>query len=127
MKNDKDVESQLHDLGVPIGLQVLELASFRDKALPNNKNICQYGRRETKFVNVLHFINNQVWKLLFNRTADGIELAVDDESHELEYRIIDQQPLTNAFISATSEQEDSMGPNCASFLAGIIEGVLNAS
>ena len=129
---DKDVEQQLHDLGIPIGQQVLELAAYREKAMPNNNNICQYGRRETKVVNVLHFINNQIWKILFGRTADGIEQSIDDED---EYRIIDTCPVTNAFISSGSDEthkkdksaDTNYGPNCANFLAGIVEGVLNAS
>jgi hypothetical protein len=59
MKNDqKDIEQELHALGVPIGMKVLELATYREKALKNNNNICQYGRRELKIVNMLHFINN---------------------------------------------------------------------
>ena len=59
---------------------------FREKAMPNSKNICQYGRRETKIVNMLHYINNSIWKTLFGRPADGIEQSIDDDD---EYRIID--------------------------------------
>ena len=35
-----DIEQQLHDLGVPIGMRVLELAQYREKAQTNNGNIC---------------------------------------------------------------------------------------
>ena len=129
MKNDKlDVEEQLHDLGVPLGEKLLELAVYRDKAIPNNNKICEYGRRETKVVNMLHFINNNIWKILFNRPADGIEQSNDDIN---EYRIVDANPVTNTFISSGQEDKgegpNNFGPNCANFLAGIIEGVLNAS
>ena len=62
------------------------MATIREKAMPFNGNICQYGRRETKVVNMLHFINNQIWKLLLGRSADGIEQSIYDEN---EYRIID--------------------------------------
>ena len=79
-------------------------------------------------VNMLHYINNTVWKTLFGKQADGIEQSVDDED---EYRIIDTNPVTNMFISATQQDEgragggsDQFGPNCANFIAGIIEGVL---
>ena len=104
----------------------MELAVFREKALPNQNNICQYGRRETKLVNMLHFINNQVWKLLFGRQADGIEQSISDEN---EYRIIDINPVTNQFIASSSGDSQVGGghPNCSNFLAGIIEGILNAS
>ena len=57
-ENKNDVSDELHDLGLPIGPKVLELATYREKALKNNGNICQYGRRELKIVNMLHFINN---------------------------------------------------------------------
>ena len=127
MKSDQnDIESELHDLGFPIGQRVLELAVFRDKAMNNGNNICQYGRRECKSVNLLHFINNQVWKLLFGRPADGIEQSVDDEN---EYRIIELNPVTNAFISSGNPEEGSseFAPNCANFLAGMIEGILVSS
>ena len=66
-----DIEKELHDLGLPIGEKVLELTIYREKS--QNNNICQYGKRETKVVNMLHFINNSVWKTLFGRAADGIE------------------------------------------------------
>ena len=137
MKSDNnDIESELHDLGYPIGQRVLELSVYRDKALNNGNNICQYGRRECKSVNLLHFINNQIWKMLFGRPADGIEQSVDDEN---EYRIIELNPVTNTFISSghnegTGQKEkvgsavaENFGPNCASFLAGMIEGILVSS
>jgi len=39
----------------------------------NNNKICQYGRRELKVANMLHHINNNIWKTLFGKPADGIE------------------------------------------------------
>ena len=95
--NEKDIEVELHDLGKPLGPKVLELTVYREKALTNNNNICQYGKRETKVVNMLHYINNQVWKTLFNKQADGIEQSEEDQD---EYRIIDSNPLTNKYISS---------------------------
>ena len=41
--------------------------------MTNNNNIVHYGRRETKIENMLHFINNNIWKTLFGRVGDGIE------------------------------------------------------
>ena len=46
---------------------------------------------------MLHYINNQVWKTLFNKQADGIEQSEEDQD---EYRIIDSSPLTNKYISS---------------------------
>ena len=74
-----------------------------------------------------------MWKLLFGRTADGIEQSIDDDD---EYRIIDQTPVTNIFINSGGDDkakagargpDANYGPNPANFLAGIIEGVLNSS
>ena len=99
---------------------------------------------------MLHHINNNIWKTLFGKPADGIEQSIDDEN---EYRIIDSTPFTNKFLSHSSNAEQlnsrpindtidsnssnkkmskvditaSLGPNCANFIAGIIEGILNSS
>ena len=51
--NQNDIQDELHDLGVPLGPKILELATYREKAMKNNGNICQYGRRELKIVNML--------------------------------------------------------------------------
>lgn len=45
---------------------------------------------------------------------------MDDED---EYRLLDKQPITNKFTSMGK----SHGMNCASFIAGIIEGMLNSA
>ena len=107
----------------------------------NNNNICQYGKREVKIVNMLHYINNQVWKTMFGKPGDGIEQSIEDDD---EYRIIDSNPLTNKFTSAGQQDDSSkmrtksmggpggdaaanLGPNCASFVAGIVEGMLNSA
>ena len=57
-QNERDIEEELHSLGVPLGQKILELTVYREKALKNNGNICAYGRRELKIVNMLYFINN---------------------------------------------------------------------
>ena len=72
---------------------------FREKALPNQGNICQYGKRETKVVNMLHFVNEKVWKYLFGKAGDGISQSEVDESV---YMIIDKNPVTNTYISNDS-------------------------
>ena len=69
---------------------------------------------------MLHFINNQIWKVLFGRVADGLERSWEDED---EYRILDRAPITNRYTSLGAKVSLS-GPNCAAFVAGIIQGVL---
>ena len=63
---------------------------------------------------MLHFINNQMWKALFGRQADGLEQSIEDED---EYRLLDKAPITNKYTSI----------NCSSYVAGIIEGVLTSA
>ena len=45
---------------------------------------------------MLHFINNQVFKSLFGKPADGLEQSIEDED---EYRILDKTPITNRFAN----------------------------
>jgi len=56
---------------------------------------------------------------LFGREADKLEKANDDEST---YYIIEEEPLVNRYISVP---KDMGNLNCAMFIAGIIEAVLN--
>ena len=83
---ENDIEQSLIDFGHPIGERVLELTSYRSK---DNK-------RMTNIVDVLHFITSQVWKLLFNKSAAGLEQSSEDED---EYWIRDDDPC-NKFISS---------------------------
>ena len=77
-----------------MGEKILELMFFREKGGINGA--CSQGKRETKIVAMLHFINNQVFKALFGRSADGLEQSIEDED---EYRILDKEPATNRFAN----------------------------
>ena len=109
--NDKDfdLEEKLSSLGYPIGEKVLELCSVREKNF----------KKETKIVQMLQFIHNNVWKMLFGKQADGLQKSTDDED---EYRIIENIPITNKYIPNQKNQS-----NCAAFLGGMIEGILNSA
>lgn len=80
-------------MGRPIGERMLELQCYRDKG---GSNTCNSAKRELKIVNMLHYTNNQIWKSLFGRPADGLEKSVDNED---EYWILDRQPITNRYVS----------------------------
>jgi hypothetical protein len=67
---------------------------------------------------MLHLINGSVFKSLFGRPADGLEQSIEDED---EYRILDRSPLTNKFANLGKNSQQT---NCASFIAGLIEGML---
>ena len=106
---DFDLEEKLSSLGYPIGEKVLELCSVREKNF----------KKETKIVQLLQFIHNNVWKMLFGKQADGLQKSTDDED---EYRIIENNPITNRYIPYQKGQS-----NCAAFIGGIIEGILNSA
>ena len=109
-----DLERELHALGLPVGERILELLFYREKG---NSSPCMGGKREVKIINMLHFVNNQLWKSLFGKPADGLEQSMEDSN---EYRILDRTPVTNRFVNLQQ-------PNVAYFIAGIIEGVFCAS
>ena len=69
---------------------------------------------------MLHFINNVVWKALFGKPADGLEQSMEDED---EYRLLDKSPVTNRYTSMGK----GSNMNCAAYIAGIIEGILNSA
>lgn len=85
---------------------MLELLSYRDKS----------NRREIRLQGILQFINTNVWRCLFGKSADSLEIYDDDE-----YVISDRTLLVNRFISVPKDLGDL---NCAAFAAGIVKGVL---
>ena len=107
-------------MGMPVGERLLELTFNREKGSSSATN---GGKRELGIVNMLHFINEKLWKTLFGRTADGLEQSDNDDS---EYWILDKNPVTNKFTSVGKTQ-DINGPNCAFYIAGILEGFLCAA
>ena len=89
---------------------MIELAFFREKNF----------KRDNKIIPMLQFIHNQIWKMLFNKGADGLEKSVDEVD---EYRIVENSPICNKFI--TLPKGNSV--NCAAYFGGIIEGILNSA
>ena len=99
---------------------MLELTFYREMRTPNATN---NGKRELEIVNMLHFINTTLWKQLFGRQADGLEQSNTDDT---EYWLSDRSPVTNKFTSIGKDRNYS-GPNCAFFIAGILEGFLRSA
>jgi len=98
--------------GYSVGVRLLEVITFREK---NNK-------RETKLVGILQFISYTVWKVLFGKQADSLEKSNEQDD---EYMINENQPLSvTKFISTP---KDYSGLNCSYFVAGIVEGILDAA
>lgn len=57
-------------MGYHVGQRILNLIYLREKQL----------KRETRLIGMLVFVKNTVWKALFNKEADKLEQANDDET-----------------------------------------------
>ena len=79
------------------------------------------AKRELKLLNALLMVKTTLWKTLFGKEADKLEHANDDERT---YYIIEKEPLVNTFISVP---KDKGSLNCAAFVAGIVEAVLEGA
>ena len=104
-----DLQSKLEDAGHNIGTKVLELVCFRERR----------GRRDIRIVSMLQFITGPCWKMLFGKSADALEKSTGADPGE--YMIYEAEPVTNKFISIPPEFGSL---NIASFIAGIIRGIL---
>ena len=102
---------RLNALGYRVGSRVFELLSWREK---NSK-------REIRIIGILSFIHTTVWKSLFGQQADAIQKSTENAD---EYMLIDNEPLIAKFISIPRELSQL---SCGSFLAGIVESILDAA
>ncbi|GAO46529.1 hypothetical protein G7K_0759-t1 [Saitoella complicata NRRL Y-17804] len=114
VKGVTDLERKLNENGYRVGQRALELVTIRAAA-------GQHHRRETRVVNVLQFIQTQIWKALFNKPADDLQKSSENED---EYMIIDNDPLVSKYISVPKDMGEF---TCASFMAGIVEAALDGS
>lgn len=122
------MQSKLSEIGYNVGQRVVDLMLIREKNF----------KRETRLINMLIFIRSKVWLMLFGKEADKLEQANDDkntctvkyDSTQLLIKIfilisdyiIEREPIVNKFISVP---KDKKYINCASFIGGIIEAILN--
>jgi hypothetical protein len=104
--------SKLSILGRHVGMRAIELLVYRESG----------SKREIDRISMLQFITKTVWKSLFNRQipSDGLLKVNDDE-----FRIVEQEPITNIYVSSKKGTATTMA-NVAAFIGGIIEGVLNS-
>lgn len=82
-----------------------------------------------------------IWKQLFGKAADSLERSTENENECMDPNTMpcywmylthmyspdmigEVAPITNTFVSVPQEIE---GFNCASFIAGIIAGVLDSA
>lgn len=118
-----EMERKLNNLGYGVGLRALELTSLRESF---SNNITSSGKsntskREIKILDMLRFIGSSVWKSLFGKAADNLEKSSEDEN---QFMIIDSDPVLSKYISVPKEYENL---DCESFVAGVIEGILDIS
>ncbi|KAK9502278.1 hypothetical protein O3M35_011077 [Rhynocoris fuscipes] len=106
-----ELQTKLGEMGQEVGIKLIDLYFMREKN----------GKREIKLLNMLLFIKTTLWKGLFGKEADKLEHANDDERI---YYLIEKEPLVNKYISVP---KDKGSLNCAMFIAGIIEAVLNTA
>ena len=106
-----ELEKKLADNGYSVGLRMSELCFFREKN----------GKRETKVVGILSYIKDNIWKTMFGKSADSLERSTDKQD---EYMIHEREPLVNTYISVPKEYGHL---NCASFVAGIVHGILDSA
>lgn len=105
------LERKLERIGHRVGSRALELSVWRDRP----------GRRETKVLSILTFIQTVVWRSLFGAPADDIQKSVENDG---EYYLIENMPLINTYISVPADLGDF---NCGAFLAGIVQGCLDGA
>eukprot|EP01091_Cochliopodium_minus_P012310 TRINITY_DN3700_c0_g1_i1.p1 TRINITY_DN3700_c0_g1~~TRINITY_DN3700_c0_g1_i1.p1 ORF type:complete len:182 (-),score=30.38 TRINITY_DN3700_c0_g1_i1:17-562(-) len=106
-----ELEKRLSELGYNVGSRMLELICFRENTL----------NREKKLINILHFIHNKAWTILFGRPAQSLEKSTQNND---EFMIHESEPLVNKFISTPRELSNL---DCGSFIAGIIHGILDSA
>jgi hypothetical protein len=103
-----DLQQRLSDVGHGVGVRFLELLCFRSGRM----------QRYTDLVEILRFVSTTVWKGVFGKEADSLEKATGSEDT---YWISDDALLVTKFIGKDA------GVSCASFVAGIVQGILDAA
>lgn len=106
-----DLSLRLEELGFGVGQRLIELIGCRDRVI----------KRETRIVGILQYITTTMWKQVFNKNADTLERAMEDED---EYMIHESNPITNTFVSVPSDLGQL---DCAAYIAGIIRGMLDSA
>mmetsp|Transcript_9188 Transcript_9188/g.19903 ORF Transcript_9188/g.19903 Transcript_9188/m.19903 type:complete len:204 (+) Transcript_9188:63-674(+) len=106
-----ELERRLESSGYGVGLKMLELITYRNREF----------KRETRLMNILHFVSTQVWRALFGKPADSLERSVENAD---EFMIIDNDPLTSTFCSVPA---DFGQLSVDAYISGIVAGVLTGA
>jgi hypothetical protein len=112
LKKDKNsLSEQLEEFGYSLGPRYLELLCFRERGC----------KKETKIVDILWFIAKPFWLNVFNKPAPSLEVHAN---HSHIYMLKEESNICNRYACLP---KGSKGVNCAAFVAGILEGFLNAA
>lgn len=109
-----DLENKLDRVGRSVGYKVLELETFRQRR----------GRRDKKIIPMLQFVTGPCWKSLFGKEADALQASADEEGV---YMIYEAKPCTNRYISVPANLGGDRALNVASYIGGIIAGILTGA
>lgn len=104
--NTTNLELKINGFGYTLGQKFLEKIT---------------KERFTTIISILQFIHTPFYKYIFNKTANELEKS---QSTANEYMIIDNAPIVSQFILVPKNYGNL---NCAAFIAGIIEGALDAA
>jgi trafficking protein particle complex subunit 5 len=77
--------------------------------------------RPLRILGLLNLLTTKLYPLLFSRPADSLEQSMEKKE---EYMIIDNTPMTNAYISVPKELSQL---SVAAWIAGVIEGVCDGA
>jgi trafficking protein particle complex subunit 5 len=110
-KDPNDLERQLEEIGYPLGARFLELVCLREKS----------SRKETSIKNILLFIGYSVWPIVFNKTIVAVE---QHQNINNIFMIKEEASICNQYACLPRNQRHV---NCSAFIAGVVEGILNAA
>ncbi|CAG9475534.1 unnamed protein product [Plasmodium vivax] len=100
------IEDSLHEMGLRVGYKLNEYLPYKNKT-----------KRCVNIISILTFLSKHLWKYLFQHSSDLLK----SQDSIYEYMLCDKNILLNRFISVP---KDYGNINCASFAAGIVEGML---
>jgi trafficking protein particle complex subunit 5 len=126
VKGIQDFEKRLNEQGYPLGVKLLDLLLYRgtpagSSSSSNSSTSGGVVARPLRILPLLNLLSHKLYSLLFSRPADDVEKSTTAAN---EYHIIDNTPLTNAFISVPKEMSQL---SVAAYIAGVIEGVCDAA
>lgn len=122
----EEVEAELTNLGHSIGVRYLDTLLLKDKS----------AKRPKDLKTLLQLIHGPLWKTLFGKSADALTKSTENENECLSQSfpyvlthlfradfLIDNNPM----VTRTIPKHHSSHINAASFVGGIIRGLMDAA